>query len=191
MRVINSYIFRAVCALIVGILLVANPEGMTTLLVQVIGGLFIVSGLVSVINYFVVRYSKDAVLKPFFPVVGVGSLLFGVFLGFFPVLFIHYLMFVLGGLMVLAGFSQLWSMFRYRRVVPFRWYVFLTAVLILFLGVFIVFNPLQSASVPFIIIGATFIIYGLAELVNGVRLRKYNKMSQEIQIIVEDAEVKE
>ena len=174
MRVINSYIFRAVCALIVGILLVANPEGMTTLLVQVIGGLFIVSGLVSVINYFVVRYSKDAVLKPFF-----------------PALFIHYLMFVLGGLMVLAGFSQLWSMFRYRRVVPFRWYVFLTAVLILFLGVFIVFNPLQSASVPFIIIGATFIIYGLAELVNGVRLRKYNKMSQEIQIIVEDAEVKE
>ena len=40
MTAVNSYIFRAVCALLVGILLVANPERMTGLLVQVIGGLF-------------------------------------------------------------------------------------------------------------------------------------------------------
>ena len=188
MRVINSYIFRAVCSLIVGVLLVANPEKMTALLIQVIGGLFIISGAVSVINYFVIRYSKDAVVKPFFPIVGVGSLLFGVFLCFFPTLFINYLMFLLGGMMILAGFSQLWSMFRYRRVVPFRWYVFLTAVLILFLGIFIVFNPLQSASIPFVIIGVTFMIYGVAELLNGIRLRKYNKKDGDIQIVVQSAE---
>ena len=72
MKVVNSYIFRAVCALVIGILLIANPEKMTALLVQIIGGLFLVSGLVSVINYFVVRYSKDAVLKPLFPLVGVA-----------------------------------------------------------------------------------------------------------------------
>lgn len=191
MKVVNSYIFRAVCALVIGILLIANPEKMTALLVQIIGGLFLVSGLVSVINYFVVRYSKDAVLKPLFPLVGVGSLLFGVFLGFFPHLFINYLMFVLGGLMVLAGLSQLVGLVRYRRVVPFRWYVFLTAVLILFLGIFVVFNPLQSASVPFIILGATFLIYGVAELVNGVRLRKYNKMKAEFEVLVEQTEIEQ
>ena len=34
MKAVNSYIFRAVCALLVGILLVANPERMTGLLVR-------------------------------------------------------------------------------------------------------------------------------------------------------------
>lgn len=189
MKVVNSYIFRAVCALLIGILLIANPERMTALLVQIIGGLFLVSGLVSVINYFVVRYSKDAVLKPLFPLVGVGSLLFGIVLGFFPNMFIHYLMFVLGGLMVLAGITQLWSLIRYRKLVPFRWYVFLTAVLILFLGIFVIFNPLESASVPFIILGSTFLIYGVAELVNGVRLRKYSKKQPEFTVVVGDSEV--
>ena len=51
MKIVNSYIFRAVCALLIGLLLVSNPERMTGLLVQVIGGLFLISGLVSLINY--------------------------------------------------------------------------------------------------------------------------------------------
>lgn len=67
MKAVNSYIFRAVCALLVGLLLVANPERMTTLMVQVIGGLFLISGLVSIINYFVIRYSDKETVKPFFP----------------------------------------------------------------------------------------------------------------------------
>lgn len=91
MKIVNSYIFRAVCALLIGLLLVSNPERMTGLLVQVIGGLFLISGLVSLINYFIIRYSDKVPVKPVFPMVGLGSLLFGVFLGFFPGLFITYL----------------------------------------------------------------------------------------------------
>ena len=90
MKIVNSYIFRAVCALLIGLLLVSNPERMTGLLVQVIGGLFLISGLVSLINYFIIRYSDKVPVKPVFPLVGLGSLLFGVFLGFFPGA-VHYL----------------------------------------------------------------------------------------------------
>ena len=67
MKIVNSYIFRAVCALLIGLLLVSNPERMTGLLVQVIGGLFLVSGLVSLINYFIIRYSDKVPVKPVFP----------------------------------------------------------------------------------------------------------------------------
>lgn len=178
MKVVNSYIFRAVCALLVGILLIANPERMTTLLVQVIGGLFLVSGLVSFINYFVVRYSEKVVVNPTFPLIGLGSLLFGVFLGFFPGLFIVYLMYILGTMMVLAGINQIWSMFRLRKIVPFRWYALLMALVILILGFVVFFKPLESASLPFVLIGVSFMIYGVAEVVNGVRWRKYNRMQQ-------------
>ena len=117
MKIVNSYIFRAVCALLIGLLLVSNPERMTGLLVQVIGGLFLISGLVSLINYFIIRYSDKVPVKPVFPMVGLGSLLFGVFLGFFPGLFITYLMYIFGFLMVVAGINQLWNMFRLRRFV--------------------------------------------------------------------------
>ena len=70
MKIVNSYIFRAVCALLIGLLLVSNPERMTGLLVQVIGGLFLISGLVSLINYFIIRYSDKVPVKPVFPMVG-------------------------------------------------------------------------------------------------------------------------
>lgn len=73
MKIVNSYIFRAVCALLIGLLLVSNPERMTGLLVQVIGGLFLISGLVSLINYFIIRYSDKVPVKPVFPMVGLGS----------------------------------------------------------------------------------------------------------------------
>ncbi len=216
MKVVNSYIFRAVCALLVGILLVSNPERMTGLLVQVIGGLFLISGLVTLVNYFIIRRSgkKQAKAKavppatgsdkernkpvartsgadkrrakPVFPLVGVGSLLFGVFLGFFPELFITYLMYIFGFLMVVAGINQLWNMFSLRRLIPFRWYFLFFTVLIMGVGMFVLFNPLESASLPFIFLGAGFMLYGMSELVNGVRWRKYGRMQKASE--PEDAE---
>ena len=131
------------------------------------------------INYFIIRYSDKVPVKPVFPLVGLGSLLFGVFLGFFPGLFITYLMYIFGFLMVVAGVNQLWNMFRLRRLIPFRWYVLFFILLITGLGVFVLFNPLESASVPFILLGISFMLYGVSELVNGVRWRKYSRMQQQ------------
>lgn len=90
MKIVNSYIFRAVCALLIGLLLVSNPERMTGLLVQVIGGLFLISGLVSLINYFIIRYSDKVPVKPVFPMVGLGSFAVWSISWFFPGA-VHYL----------------------------------------------------------------------------------------------------
>ena len=114
------------------------------------------------------------------------GLLFGVFLGFFPGLFITYLMYIFGFLMVVAGINQLWNMFRLRRLIPFRWYVLFFTLLITALGVFVLFNPLESASVPFILLGVSFMLYGVSELINGVRWRKYSRMQQQKeQVLIE------
>lgn len=179
MKAVNSYIFRAVCALLVGILLVANPERVTNLLVQVIGGLFLISGLVTVINYSVIRFSDKETVKPIFPIIGLGSFLFGVILGFYPSSFITSLMFIVGGLMVIAGINQLWNMFRLRHFIPFRWYMLVVALLIIALGVVVIANPMESASLPFVLIGFTCMLYGVSELVNGVRWRKYDRMNRQ------------
>ncbi len=79
-------------------------------------------------------------------------------------------MYIFGFLMVVAGVNQLWNMFRLRRLIPFRWYVLFFTLLITALGVFVLFNPLESASVPFILLGVSFMLYGVSErLINGVR----------------------
>ena len=174
----NSYIFRAVCALLVGILLVSNPERMTGLLVQVIGGLFLLSGLVSLVSYAMICLSDKSGMRPAFPLVGLGSLLFGIFLIFFPALFVTYLMYVFGFLMVVGGVNQIWNLFRLRRLIPFRWYVLLAALVIAGMGVFVLFKPMESAALPFILLGVNFILFGIAELVNGVRWRKYANLNR-------------
>ena len=178
MKVVNSYIFRAVCALLVGILLVSNPERMTGLLVQVIGGLFLLSGLVSLVSYAMICLSDKSGMRPAFPLVGLGSLLFGIFLIFFPALFVTYLMYVFGFLMVVGGVNQIWNLFRLRRLIPFRWYVLLAALMIAGMGVFVLFKPMESAALPFILLGVNFILFGIAELVNGVRWRKYANLNR-------------
>ena len=181
MKVVNSYIFRAVCALLVGILLVSNPERMTGLLVQVIGGLFLLSGLVSLVSYAMICLSDKSGMRPAFPLVGLGSLLFGIFLIFFPALFVTYLMYVFGFLMVVGGVNQIWNLFRLRRLIPFRWYVLLAALVIAGMGVFVLLKPMASASMPFLLLGVTFMLYGVAELVNGVRWRKYHNLGRKAE----------
>ena len=191
MRILNSYIFRALCALLVGFLLVSNPERMTTLLVQVIGGLFTVSGITAIINYFVGRHQQrrlarqmqeqgldapqTAFFAPIFPVVGIGSLAFGVFLLLMPGQFINIFMYVLGVLLILAGGTQCISLIRYRRVAPLNWSVFIFPVLILCMGIYVVCQPQTGASIPFIILGIGCICYGAAEFFLGLRLHRFMK----------------
>lgn len=191
MKAVNSYILRALCALLVGILLVMRPEEVTTMLVQIIGGLFLLSGVVSVVYYFVIRHSDTDVVKPVFPVVGLGSVLFGLLLAVSPGFFVRWLMLVVGLLMVIAGINQLWNMFRLRKLIPFRWYMLLTTLVIIALGVLAITKPMESASLPTLLLGVNCILYGISELVNGVRWRKYEKMNrhkvqqlEQIEVIV-------
>lgn len=175
MKVVNSYIFRSVCAVLIGILLVYNPSRITTLLVQVIGGLFLLSGLLSIISYLIIRFSDKATVIPMFPLVGVGSFLFGLFLGFFPSYFVAYLMFLLGILLVLAGINQLWNTVKLRKVLPFSWWSFLLSIIFMAIGILVIFKPMETASLPFILLGCSMIIYGITELINGIRWRKFGK----------------
>ena len=191
MKILSSYIFRALCAMLVGFLLVSNPETMTTVLVQIIGGLFTFSGVVAIIGYFVNSHQRQKMLRaaeeagepippgsmlvPMFPVVGIVSLAFGVFLLLMPNQFVNILMYVLGGLMVLAGGSQCLSLISYRKVVPLTWSVFVLPLLILAAGIYVVCQPLESASLPFTILGIACICYGVTEFFNGLRLHRYQK----------------
>ena len=99
----NYSIIRCICALVIGVLLVAWPEAAILYLVITIGVLFLVPGLFSVFGYLI-RGKQDG---SSFPIAGLGSLLFGLWLMIMPAFFVGILMYVLGAVLVLAGISQI------------------------------------------------------------------------------------
>lgn len=175
MNYTNSFIFRALSSILVGLLLALNPERMTVALVLVIGILFALSGCFSLINYWIAVKSKDVTYKPAFPIVGLGSFLFGVFMSSFPDLFIKYLMFVLGIFVILAGANQIFTFVKFRKMIYTPWYLYVFSLMVLGMGLLILLKPMETASLPFLILGYTSIFYGIAELVNGVRIKRAQK----------------
>ena len=80
-------ILRAVIALVIGFLLALNPETATCIIVVLIGILFLLFGIVSVIYNIkavksIERFSEDRQLQ--FPITSVGCILFGLVLSLMP-----------------------------------------------------------------------------------------------------------
>lgn len=171
-------ILRAVIALVIGFLLALNPETATCIIVVLIGILFLLFGIVSVIyNIKVVksieRFSEDRQLQ--FPITSVGCILFGLVLSLMPSAFLKISMFILGAFLVLAGAFQIVSFRLCSKNVhtPMPFYVI--SALVMLAGIFIFINPIESASLPAIVLGTSFIVYGVMETVLSVQTMISNK----------------
>lgn len=185
-------IFRSLCALLIGFLLVSNPEAMTPLLVQIIGGLFAAMGLLSAISYVVNRFRYKRALQraqsegatviamanysPITLSVALGSVAFGILLIMFPQSFVTLLMYGLGVLLVCVGVVQGVGLISAREVAPLGWSLLLMPLTMICAGVFVVIHPLESAALPFIIMGVAYIFYGIAEFCFGIRIYRYRRM---------------
>ena len=82
-----SYSFlRAVCALVIGLVLVMFPNQAGDYFVITIGVIFLVPSLISIIGY----YAQNAEVRRRFPIEGIGSLLFGLWLVIMPGFFCRF-----------------------------------------------------------------------------------------------------
>ena len=106
-----------------------------------------------------------------FPVEGVGSLLFGLWLIIMPGFFADLSTFVLGFILVMGGVQQIASLSAARRWTP-------VPVVLCCSGVDIacrliaLFNPTGVRSTAFIIIGITSLVYAVSELINWFKFTR-------------------
>ena len=112
MRTLSNSILRSVCSLVIGVLLVVWPEAAMIYLVITIGVLFLIPGLISLWGYFAHRTGEA---RQMFPVVALGSALFGLWLMIMPKFFVSILMYILGAFLVLAGIQLLSGLVSARR----------------------------------------------------------------------------
>ena len=179
MKMMNYGMMRCVSAIAIGILLVVWPEAAILYLVIAIGAMFFLPSLFSLVGYFM----KGRQLGMYFPIVSLGSLLFGLWLMISPAFFVGILMYVLGVVLVFAGISQIANLLSARgyATVPFGYYVM--PVLILLAGLVVLVNPFAAVAVPFIILGVSSTAYGITELINIYRFRKKNPKTE---VVIED-----
>ena len=185
MKVIHSSIFRAVCAIIVGVLLIQYREQTVTWITVAIGVLFFLSGVISLASYWAAKRNAEKMqgqilsdsngkpimgMMPKFPLVSVGSLILGLLLALMPQGFIAWLMFILAFILILGALTQfvnLASAAKMGRVGILFW---LFPSVLLLLGLLTIIKPSAIASAPLLIIGWGMLIYGVVELLNAFKI---------------------
>lgn len=185
MKVIHSSIFRAVCAIIVGVLLIQYREQTVTWITIAIGVLFFLSGVISLASYWAAKRNAEKMqgqilsdsngkpimgMMPKFPLVSVGSLILGLLLALMPQVFIAWLMFILAFILILGALTQfvnLASAAKMGRVGILFW---LFPSVLLLLGLLAIIKPSAIASAPLFIIGWGMLIYGVVELLNAFKV---------------------
>lgn len=216
MKVIHSSIFRAVCAIIVGVLLIQYREQTVTWITIAIGVLFFLSGVISLASYWAAKRNAEKMqgqilsdsngkpimgMMPKFPLVSVGSLILGLLLALMPEVFIAWLMFILAFILILGALTQfvnLASAAKMGRVGILFW-LFPSALLLL--GLLAIIKPSAIASAPLFIIGWGMLIYGVVELLNAFKVSNNKRIwlnnqqqkqdSKEIYVDVEEVKNEE
>ena len=187
MKLISSYIFRSLCSLLVGLLLLFNAEQMPVLIVKLIGLLFLLPGVFGVVAYLYGKLSKNAIVRPSFPLMSIGSIMLGVYLILYPDNFVTYLIFLIGILLLLAGINQFLSMFVNRKVSPFSWLLMFMPLILIGVGAYCVTHVSEAAAKLFKILGATCIYYGLSDMFLALRTKHYTRVYEREQKKAEEA----
>ena len=157
----------------------AWPEAAILYLVIAIGAMFFLPSLFSLVGYFM----KGRQLGMYFPIVSLGSLLFGLWLMVSPAFFVGILMYVLGVVLVFAGISQIANLLAARNHTEVSFGYFVLPVLILLAGIVVLVNPFAAVAIPFVILGVSSTVYGITELFNIYRFRKKNSKTE---VMIED-----
>lgn len=194
MKVFQSSLFRALCSIVIGALLIEYPDSTVTWLTVAIGVLFLISGAISCVAYFNARRNVSDVIvtdadgrvlrgsRPMPPVVGMGSLIFGLLLTITPNVFVTGLMYILGIILVLGAINQYMALLGARRIGYVTYGLWICPSLILLTGLFVLLKPMESASLPLIILGWCSVLYGVTEIINTVKINaKRKELSRSIQ----------
>lgn len=200
MKALQSYIFRAISAIVVGALLVKYREETVTWLTILIGVIFFVSGVISCIAYISARRTANGTeifdaqgqritpSMPSFPLVGIGSIILGGVLALSPDTFIGGLMYVLAIILILGALGQFFSLSSATRFAHIGLFWWVMPVITFIIGLVALVKPALIATAPLFIIGWCLMVYGLVELINAIKINQCRKSFEQLQANIAEAQ---
>ena len=193
MKILQSSVFRALCAIVIGALLIMYPDNTVTGITIAIGVLFLVSGVISTLTYVHARrhvsdykiYDAEGRLvagqQPAFPLVGIGSIILGFILALTPTTFVSALMYIIGIMLVLGALNQYIALIagrRYGRISV--WYWIMPTIILLF-GLYVMIKPMSPLTTAMYFLGWAMLVYGCVELINALKFYSDKKKLQQAQ----------
>lgn len=178
---------RSLTTAAIGILLLALREQAMPFIVMCLGVLFMLPGFFTLTLFLIpkLRRSNDigssAVIVP---IMAFGSLMLGLWMFLQPAFFVTIIMWVLGGIMIIMGSTQIVSLLMAKRRVKVSLLLFFLPLLIFVTGAIVLFNPFEAASVPFIILGVGAIITALSDMINTLFL-KFTRKDNRVEVVDE------
>ena len=204
MKVLQSSIFRALVAIVVGALIIKYREDTVQWLTIAIGAAFFISGLISCAVYYSLRKqgAKESVAQgskgtasPSFPFVGIGSMVLGGILALMPTTFITGLMYVLAAVLILGAINQYVSLGKAMRFCKVGWFYWIAPTLILLISILMLVKPMEMFAAPLFIIGWCMVVYGVAECLNSLMIhrarKQFERLEQKKAMEAEVEEIKE
>lgn len=187
MRILQSAVFRAVCAIVIGVLLIKFPDNTVKGITIAIGVLFLLSGIISCVTYYMSKrnvseykiYDNDGNLvageQPTFPIVGLGSTILGLILALSPTAFVSALMYIIGAILILGAINQFMSLIngsRYGRI-GFGYWIMPSVILLT--GLYVMVKPMAPLATAMLVLGWCTLLYGIVELINALKFYRDKK----------------
>ena len=167
---LKKMIVRATIFLLLGLFFCIFPSLSANMLVMVIGGAVLFTGLVAFGSHFTNKDARAGGMAYFNLVL---SLAVGIAMLAAPSFFIGFFIILLGLILIGTGLSQIIALAGARRQnVKVRFWEYLFGVLWMGCGVVICFNPFATTATLFLFFGIGCILYAVSDLILLLRLRR-------------------
>lgn len=185
-KLINVSILTSAVILVIGIFLFIQPDTVIRMISVVLGLLFLVPGITSMVDYFKEKNNSSLI-------VGIITILISLILIINTKFVASILPFILGIYFVVNGINRLMYAVELKKQGFTDFSISLVlALLIIFSGIIFIINPFEGALAITKIIGIFMIIYALLDIINTVIVKKgVKEIEKSMKLAVIEAEVKE
>ena len=167
----TSSVVRGVLTLLfVGCLLIW-PGFTAGLIVKLIAGVLVAIGAVTLLSAVRAASQTNSAI-PVLVALNVGVyLIFGLLVFLFPNFFLSLIAFLFGGVLLVAGLSQVIGLYQGSKYAPVGGGMYIVPVAITICGIALFFSPRASTEMLTMIFGGAVALYGISELVAVWKLR--------------------
>lgn len=175
MKSIGSLLINFAAALAIGVVFIIWPGKVVSSLVIIIALLLVIAGIAAITGYFIKKKKGINGLIFGFPFAGIISIILGIVMIANPVYVSKIFIILMGVILLLIGFSQLFLIFRSRMPFKIHPFLYISTLFIFISGILAVFNPVQLANIVLIFIGISCIAYALNSVITWKKLKNYRR----------------
>ena len=164
-------VVRSIAVMLVGCLLVFMSESAISLLTRIVGAVFFLPALVSLVNLYVSR--KDAAMHPkvLISVIDIGSMAFGIWIMVAPVTFQSVFVKLLAVILLVYAVYQVVMLVSAHKHIAVPATLYVAPLLLVIAAVVLLSVSFEKTSTMSIVFGICAIVSGLSDLLLSLKLK--------------------